>query len=148
MNSYHLYQSFTVIILFHNLQLFTEIIGLVNDMHCCFNQIIEYFSPKHNSSPTENITSNPAKLCFVVKQSIREGAVAVVKLLLLCDLFTKCKKELSKEERHEIVHYAKSRLPIFLSQLHQFLEALESTFNSMSASQRQEIATYLVPEVN
>lgn len=73
--------------------------------------------------------------------------IAGVKLLLLCDLFTQRKNELSREERHEIIRYAKSRLPIFLTQLHRFLQALKNTFCSMSASQRHEVAAYLVPEV-
>lgn len=70
-----------------------------------------------------------------------------MKLLLLCDLFTKRRNELSREERHEIIRYAKSRLPIFLMQLQRFLQALKNTFSSMSAAQRLEVATFLVPEV-
>ena len=52
-----------------------EIIGLVNDMHGSMNQIIEHFNVRNNHLSSENITSNPAKLCFVVKQSIRDAAV-------------------------------------------------------------------------
>lgn len=73
--------------------------------------------------------------------------IAGAKLLLLCDLFTKRKGELNQNERHEIIRYAKTRLPIFMSQLHRFLQAVKTTFGSMSAAQRQEVATYLIPEV-
>lgn len=73
---------------------------------------------------------------------------AGVKLLVLCDLFMQRKGELTREQRHEIIRYAKSRLPIFMSQLHRFLVGLKSTLSSMSPAQRQEIATYLVPEVS
>jgi hypothetical protein len=76
------------------------------------------------------------------------NSTAGVKLLLLCDLFTKRKAELSREEHHEIIRYAKSRLPVFMSQLHRFLQGVKSTFSSMSPGQRQEVATYLVPEVS
>lgn len=34
-----------------------------------------------------------------------------------------------------------------MSQLHRFLQAVKATFSNMSATQRQEVATYLVPEV-
>lgn len=44
-------------------------------MHGCLNQVIEHFSPKQNQPTTENLASNPAKLCFVVKQSMRDAAV-------------------------------------------------------------------------
>lgn len=79
-----------------------------------------------------------------------EYQVVVVgaKLLLLCDLFTKRKNELSREERHEIIRYAKSRLPIFMTQLQKFLHAVKVTFSSMTAQHRNEVAEYLVPEVN
>lgn len=69
----------TLHIFFINMSL-TEIIGLVNDMHSCINQIIDRFQPRSNHSSPENIISNPAKLCFVVKQSIRDAAVGNVTL--------------------------------------------------------------------
>ena len=72
---------------------------------------------------------------------------AGAKLLLLCELFTKRKSELSRSERHEIIMYAKSRLPIFLAQLVKFLQAFKNTFSAMSSAQRQEVAAFLVPEV-
>ncbi|KAK7869304.1 hypothetical protein R5R35_012870 [Gryllus longicercus] len=132
-----------------NMALKQQIIGLVSDMHACASQIIDHFTSKTSPGDhgAENLNSNPAKLCFVVKQSVREAAVAGVKLLLLCDVFTKRKSELSREERHEIIRYAKSRLPVFMNQLHRFLQGIKSTFSSMSPSQRQEVATYLVPEI-
>lgn len=74
--------------------------------------------------------------------------VAAAKLVLLCELFSKRKSELSREERHEVVRYAKSRLPVFLSQLCRLLHGVKATFSAMSSSQRHELATYLVPEVN
>lgn len=89
------------------------------------------------------ITSYYILYFLIVNNCIKAGA----KFLLLCDLFTKRKNELSREERHEIIRYARSRLPIFMSQLHRFLQAVKVTFSNMSATQRHEVATYLVPEV-
>lgn len=48
-------------------------------MHSCLNQVIEHFSPKQSQSTAENIASNPAKLCFVVKQSVRDAAVGKIR---------------------------------------------------------------------
>lgn len=50
-------------------------------MHACANQIIEHFNIRHNHSPTDTIAANPAKLCFVVKQSVRDAAVGNYKNL-------------------------------------------------------------------
>ncbi|XP_054262009.1 uncharacterized protein LOC128985991 isoform X2 [Macrosteles quadrilineatus] len=127
-----------------NITLKQQIMSLVNDMHTCASHIIQHLNAK---SSGDSLNTNPAKLCFVVRQSLREAAVACVKLLVLCDLFSKRKGELTRDQRHEIIRYAKSRLPIFMNQLHRFLVGLKITLSSMSSSQRQEIATYLVPEI-
>ncbi|KAG8324060.1 hypothetical protein J6590_101202, partial [Homalodisca vitripennis] len=123
-----------------------EIVSLVSDMHTCASHIIQHLSSKP-APASDSLNTNPAKLCFVVRQSLREAAVAGVKLVVLCDLFSKRKGELTREQRHEIIRYAKSRLPVFMNQLHRFLVGLKTTLSSMSSAQRQEIATYLVPEI-
>jgi hypothetical protein len=46
-------------------------------MHACASQIIEHFSTKMSPGEhsADSLNSNPAKLCFAVKQSVREAAV-------------------------------------------------------------------------
>ncbi|XP_014665386.1 PREDICTED: uncharacterized protein LOC106807533 [Priapulus caudatus] len=134
-----------------NTALKEQIMCLVRDMHTCADHIVDHFSGKRepdSSLPPELLMKDPAKLCDVVKQSLREAAVAGAKLLILCDLFSRKKGELSRQERHEIIKYAKCRLPIFMSQLHTFLEVCKQHCNSLSAHQRHEIAAYLVPEID
>lgn len=116
-------------------------------MHNCLDVVTEYFSSPTRYSSPDSIVNNPAKLCFIVKQSVREMAIASAKLLLLCDLFTTRKSDFTRQERHEVILYAMSRLPIFLQQTTRLMHALKNTFSSMSVIQRQEVATYLVPEV-
>lgn len=75
------------------------IIGLVTDMHNRGNRIIDYFSGKaceEDDAPeakeigvtnplsngpltngvSDNLATNPAKLCYVIKQALREGAIS------------------------------------------------------------------------
>ncbi|XP_041365007.1 uncharacterized protein LOC121380244 [Gigantopelta aegis] len=136
-----------------NAALKQQIISLITDMHGCADRIIELFTVKGANSVEghfavdSSLVSNPAKLCYVVRQALREAAVACAKLLILCDLFSKRKGELSREERHEIMKYAKSRLPIFMNQLHRFLEVCKEHADQLSVAQREEIANYLVPEL-
>uniref|UniRef100_T1JPJ0 BTB domain-containing protein n=1 Tax=Strigamia maritima TaxID=126957 RepID=T1JPJ0_STRMM len=137
-----------------NTALKQQIDSLVSDMHACANRIIDYFNGKGinepNGSPPggiDNLRSNPAKLCLIVKQAIRESAVAGAKLLLVCDLYSKRKHELSRQERHDIIKNAKSSLPEFMDQLRKFLEVIRQTFGDLCSSQRQNIACYLVPEI-
>ena len=46
------------------------------------------------------------------------------------------------------MHVICFRLPVFMNQLRKFLEVCKHHCSSLTASQRYEIATYLVPEVN
>jgi hypothetical protein len=57
---------------------FAEIVSLVSDMHTCAENIVNYFSSKASPgdhSAAEALGNNPAKLCFIVNQGIRECAV-------------------------------------------------------------------------
>ena len=47
-------------------------------MHACGDKIIDLFNGKAGegqSMPGESIMSNPAKLCYVVKQGLREASI-------------------------------------------------------------------------
>ena len=60
---------------------FSEITSLVEDMHACIDKMIDVFSGKlvpdgpAQLGPEESLMANPAKLCYVIKQALREGAV-------------------------------------------------------------------------
>ncbi|KAJ8037564.1 ARM REPEAT PROTEIN INTERACTING WITH ABF2 [Holothuria leucospilota] len=133
-----------------------QIFTLINELHSCADRVISIFSSSSVSGDTskveDNLVSEPAKLCFAVKQAAREAAVAGAKCVLICDLFSRRKHDLSRQERHEIIKYAKSRIPIFLQQLKTFLEAfyekLRDIFtDKVTSEHRHEVAAYLVPEI-
>ena len=56
-----------------------EITSLVTDMHACADKIIDLFNGKTSADgqavSEESLMTNPAKLCYVVKQGLREAAV-------------------------------------------------------------------------
>ncbi|XP_059480539.1 uncharacterized protein LOC132199661 [Neocloeon triangulifer] len=135
----------------NNMTLRNKIMALIGEMHSSLETVINYFSSKAspgNYGAAENLGSNPARLCNTLKQSTREFFVVLIKLVMFCELFNKEKADLSTDDQHEIISFAKSYLPIFLSQLSQILQGLKAVFNAMSASQRNELAMYLVLEID
>ncbi|ESO87118.1 hypothetical protein LOTGIDRAFT_229277 [Lottia gigantea] len=137
-----------------NTALKQQIISLITDMHGCADRIIELFTGKVTGVNSEGepvledgLMSDPARLCCTVRLGLREASVACAKLLMLCDLFSRRKGELSREERHEIMKYAKSRIPVFMNQLHRFLEVVRHHSSGLSSSRKVDIASYLVPEL-
>ncbi|XP_074647658.1 uncharacterized protein LOC141903440 isoform X2 [Tubulanus polymorphus] len=134
-----------------------QITSLMNEMHSCVDRIIDMFNGKvgdhhhhhhhHHQGEEESLMANPAKLCYILKQAIREMTVAGAKFLILCDLFTRKKAQLSRDERNDIIRYSKSRIPVFMNQLLKLISVCKQHARSLSASQRYELATYLVPEI-
>lgn len=57
----------------------SEITSLVTDMHASADKIIEMFRgmrvDESSSQSEHSIAENPAKLCYVAKQCLREAAV-------------------------------------------------------------------------
>eukprot|EP00058_Branchiostoma_floridae_P010098 XP_002595586.1 hypothetical protein BRAFLDRAFT_117505 [Branchiostoma floridae] len=134
-----------------------QIIGLITDVHTCADRIIEIFTGRQqgvgglgdtNGLPAQSHLADPAKLCYAVKQALREAAVAGTKVLLMCDIFNKRKWELSRQERHDIIKYAHSRLPIFLEQLQKLLRVVRNQLGCLTTRNLQDIAVYLVPEID
>lgn len=131
-----------------------QVIELVNEMHASINRVIEHFV-NFNSASSEDLgkgpngwaEESPGHLCYIIKQALRDTAVVCAKMLLLCDLFCKRKSELTREERNEIILYANSRVPILVTQVLKFFQAIKRTFSGMTPAQRQEIAMFLVPEI-
>nr|XP_022318373.1 uncharacterized protein LOC111121395 isoform X2 [Crassostrea virginica] len=128
-----------------------QIVSLIDDMHSCANKIINLFTCKKPHSkgvmPDDALVANPQKLCYVIKQATREGSVACSKLVVLCDLFARRSGELPQEERHDIIKYAHSRLPVFIKQVQEFFEVFEFQLMLMGPAQKQEIASYILPEI-
>ncbi|KAH9519989.1 hypothetical protein Btru_071420 [Bulinus truncatus] len=126
---------------------------LVSDIHACADRINDIFGGTVSEEGWETVTldgtmwANPAKLCYSVRQALREEAIACAKLIIMCDLFSKRKNELSREERYEIMKYVKSRIPIFMKQLLTLLTTIKVHLQALSQNQRTDIANYLVPEM-
>ncbi|KAI8796654.1 CAunnamed protein product [Biomphalaria glabrata] len=126
---------------------------LVSDIHACADRINDIFGGTAGEEGHETVTlegtmwSNPAKLCYSFRQALREEAIACAKLIIMCDLFSKRKYELSREERYELMKYVKSRIPIFMKQLLTLLTTIKVHLQALTQNQRTDIAAYLVPEM-
>jgi hypothetical protein len=115
--------------------------------------MVDLFNGKGSSDSSSSTFADsshilsPARLCYIIKQALREGAIgnllfpmsyfsafviisASAKLVILCDLFSRRKGDLSREERHEIIKYAKSRF----KQNHLLLEVALNIFAPGSLS--------------
>ncbi|XP_045474802.1 uncharacterized protein LOC123680773 [Harmonia axyridis] len=130
-----------------NQNLRKQIIDLVDEIHNSLDKLIEHIRPKH-SLAVEYLIANPDQLCLMIKNCIRDAGVGFIKLIELCDLYNKKKPELTKKEQYTIILYGKSRFFILVAQVTQFLEILRESYGSMSPYQKNEIATFLVPEVS
>jgi len=112
---------------------------LVGEVHLCAEAMTFAFR--------ENSVTNPSRFCYVIKQALRHAAVACMKLVELCVLYGEEAPKLLRNERLEILRYAKTRLPIFLTQFVALLRSIKNDFSTVRPSERNDIAAHVAPEI-
>lgn len=55
---------------------------------------------------------------------------------------------MSRQQRHEIIKYVRSRLPIFLVQTHQLLQNIMYILANLTDDEKTKLVVFLVPEVS
>ncbi|CAG7666507.1 unnamed protein product [Allacma fusca] len=123
----------------HRTALRNRIVKLVNKVHACAEEMVGAFH--HNSVTT------PSRFCYVIKLALRYASVAFIKLVEICVLYGEESSKLTREERLEILRYAKARLPIFLTQFIALLRCIKNDFSTVKPSDRNDIAAHVVPEI-
>lgn len=68
-------------------------------------------------------------------------------MLQFCNIFVKDDFGMTRHQRHEIIKYIRSRLPIFLAQSHQLLQNIQCILSNLTDDEKTELVVYLVPEV-
>ncbi|XP_053699216.1 uncharacterized protein LOC128746197 [Sabethes cyaneus] len=123
-----------------NLQLKKFVIDIVSDLHESLNHMIQMVNPN-------TLSHSPCVLCLVFKEGFKETLTAIIKLLQFCNIFTNDATTFTRYQRHEIIKYVRSRLPIFLSQVHQLLQNCNIVLCSLSSEDKNDLVSYLVPEI-
>ncbi|XP_055617390.1 uncharacterized protein LOC129762851 [Toxorhynchites rutilus septentrionalis] len=123
-----------------NIKLKKFVIDIVTDLHDSLNHMIQMVNPN-------TISHSPCVLCQVFKEGFKETLTAIVKLLQFCNIFTKDAATFTRHQRHEIIKYVRSRMPVFLSQVHQLLQNVNIVLRSLSADEKNDLVSYLVPEI-
>ncbi|XP_058444020.1 uncharacterized protein LOC131425830 [Malaya genurostris] len=123
-----------------NIQLKKFVIDVVSDLHESLNFMIQMVNPN-------TISHSPCVLCQVFKEGFKETLTAIIKLLQFCNIFTKDVTTFTRHQRHEIIKYVRSRMPIFLSQTHQLLQNINVVLSSLTSEEKNDLVSYLVPEI-
>lgn len=110
------------------------------NIHGYLNRIITLMNPSR-------VTHSPRHMCSVFADSLRELSVGCAKILDFCNIFVRDANHLTRYQRHEIIKYTRSRVPIFLKQWHQILQNMFDILASLTAAEKAELAIYLVPQI-
>lgn len=116
------------------------IIDIFMDVHGCLNRMILMMNPY-------NLQRCPSSLCGIFKQCLCEISIGCALFLQLSQIFSK-DTFLNRFQRNEIIKFIKSRVPIFISQLHQLLQNVLAIMKSLQQDEKDDLVVYLVPEVS
>lgn len=117
------------------------IIDILTDIHSCLNRMIILVNPYY-------VKKSPSTLLEVFKQCLRELSIGCALFLKLSQIFSKDTTILNRYQRNEIIKFIKTRIPIFISQIHQLLQNILIIFKSLQQEEKDELVIYLVPEVS
>ncbi|KAJ7373532.1 hypothetical protein OS493_011132 [Desmophyllum pertusum] len=132
--------------------------SLVSDLYSVMEYILQMAEslttgPRHDSTNTHSVNSchmhriDPSKIADVTKMVLRQLAIGMLKFVLLCDIFTKHKSDLSRDERQEIIQHCRKRLPCFVELVEKFLIIFQSALSGLSDSEKEDMALHLIPEI-
>ncbi|KAH8420506.1 hypothetical protein KR009_011057 [Drosophila setifemur] len=116
------------------------VVNVTMDLHGILNRIIQCINPV-------NINHEPAQLYATFQDALREGAIGCAKVLQFCNIFITDATHMTRYQKNEIVKYIRTRIPIFMSQIQQLLKNVLGVFAGLSAEEKAELVTYLVPEI-
>jgi hypothetical protein len=95
-----------------------------------------------------NITlDDPAKVLYTGKQLVKEAALGVCRFVLLCQLYTENKQEMTKSERKEVLEYIQGRVIVVIDQARELIQLLIAKWESITDEQKTDMAIYIIPEV-
>jgi len=114
------------------IDIFTDIQGILNRINVMLNPF--------------NIARCPSSLCEIFKQCLREISVGCALFLQLSQIFSK-DTFLNRYQRNEIIRFLKTRVPVFISQLHLLLQNVLSILKGLQQDEKDELIVYLVPEI-
>ncbi|XP_061388416.1 uncharacterized protein LOC133323510 [Musca vetustissima] len=116
------------------------VVNIIMDLHSILNRVIQTINPV-------TISHEPALLYATFKDSLRECSIGCAKILQFCNIFIKDAADIARYQKNEIIKYVRTRIPIFMSQLHQLLRNILNVFLSLTPDEKDELANYLVPEI-
>uniref|UniRef100_A0A0A1WFP9 BTB/POZ and MATH domain-containing protein 4 n=1 Tax=Zeugodacus cucurbitae TaxID=28588 RepID=A0A0A1WFP9_ZEUCU len=122
------------------IQLKKFVVNTLMDSHTVLNHIIQAINPF-------TILHEPASLYATFKDCLRESAIGCAKVLQFCNIFIRDASDITRYQKNEIIKYVRTRIPIFMSQIHQLLRNILNVFTSLTDEEKAELVNYLVPEI-
>ncbi|GAB0094528.1 uncharacterized protein DMENIID0001_098400 [Sergentomyia squamirostris] len=123
-----------------NVKLKKFVIDITMDIHTCLNSIIQSINPL-------TISRHAEVLCSVFEHCVKEAAIGCAKILQFCNIFVREASSISRQQRHEIIKFARSRMPILVSQIHQLLRNVYEVLSRLTPEKKSELAAFLVPHI-
>ncbi|KAL9955418.1 hypothetical protein ACROYT_G036744 [Oculina patagonica] len=127
--------------------------GLVSELYSIMEYVLQMVETLTAGLCTQTVSCghlqriDPSKITDVTKMVLRKLAIGTLKFVLLCDIFTKHKSDLSREERQEIIQHCRKRLPSFVELVEKFLVIFQGALSGLSDSEKEEMALCLIPEI-
>ncbi|XP_073245445.1 uncharacterized protein [Porites lutea] len=120
--------------------------SLISEMFAILEQVLQ-MTESLAADLRHNNTQAYALIAGTTKSALKQLVIGILKFTLLCDIFTKHKSDLSREERQEIIQHSRKRLPSFVELVETFLVIFQASVSGLSRSDKEELAVHIIPEI-
>ncbi|KXJ07762.1 uncharacterized protein LOC110250055 [Exaiptasia diaphana] len=129
----------------------TRITNLLNDIEKSMENVLSTLnnlcSLSHDGMMRLSLSTEPSQVFEVSKIVAQQVAVVSLKFVLLCDIFSKRKTELTRQERHGLIKSIRDRIPVYAKKMHCLLVLCQDCLVMMNITQKKDIATYFAPKI-
>mgnify|MGYP002803813879 FL=1 len=100
------------------------------------------------TSPHGNGLCDQRNILEAFQEIARHLTLALARFALFCEIFTKYKNEMTRDERHEIIKSLKSRLLAVDDKLRQCADIFLESLSCLTQDEQTDLARFLVPKID
>ncbi|XP_055384849.1 uncharacterized protein LOC129614321 [Condylostylus longicornis] len=122
----------------------TRLKKFVVDTVMDINSILSKIINKINSCSTSYQTSS---ILRIFKDCLKEAAIGFGRILIFCNIFVTDGADISRNQRNEIIKYIRSKISVFIPQLHKLLDTILKLLLNLSIEEKSNLINSLIPEI-
>jgi hypothetical protein len=125
---------------------FIEANNLKQKLMCLIDELLALLQDAKRTVSMVNMADS-VKVKYTIKQLSKDAALGGAKFSLLCQLYTRNRKEMGKADSRDVLDYLRARVVMFIDLVRELLAEAVGKWEALSQVEQLDIATELLPDI-